>query len=301
MTKIAHIINPVKVSEQSDLFTAQPITFESILRARNFSKQKENIFLYTTQFEEDKSIIPKEFIQLSNLEKSVRDINPQLKGKKLPLIADILGKLSEAENFDYCIFTNMDIAAMPSFYDAVMEYIAKGHDAIVINRRRLNASYKSIEQLPLMYADLGKSHPGFDCFVFRKELLDKLILENICVGVSFLEVTMVHNLFSFAENPLFVPDAHLTFHIGMEVLVPRNNDYYQHNRNEFFNKIQPKLKPHYSIKKFPYSSLPLHKRAVKWMLNPSLFTLNYLNLEGRSFGHIIKCYLDEIRWRILQK
>lgn len=301
MTKIAHIINPVKVSERSDLFTAQPITFESILRAINFSKHKENIFLYTTQFEEDKSIIPIEFTQLSNLEKSVLDINPLLKGKKLPLIADILGKLSEAEYFDYCIFTNMDIALMPSFYDSVMEYIAKGHDAIVINRRRLNASYKSIEQLPLMYADLGKSHPGFDCFVFKKELLEKLILENICIGVSFLEVTMVHNLFSFAENPLFVPDAHLTFHIGMEVLVPRNNDYYQHNRNEFFNKIQPKLKPFYSIKKFPYSSLPLHKRAVKWMLNPSLFTINYLNLEGRSFNHKIKCYLDEIRWRILQK
>ena len=30
MLKITHIINPVKVNESSDLFVAQPITFESM-------------------------------------------------------------------------------------------------------------------------------------------------------------------------------------------------------------------------------------------------------------------------------
>jgi hypothetical protein len=36
--RILHIINPVKVSEQSDLFFAQPITFESLKNAKNYSK-----------------------------------------------------------------------------------------------------------------------------------------------------------------------------------------------------------------------------------------------------------------------
>jgi hypothetical protein len=301
LIKLAHIINPVKANETSDLHFAQPVTFESILKAKEFSIHNSHIKLYTTQFEEDTPIIPKGFTVLSNLEKSVLDTNPALKGKKLPLIADILSKLTEAEDADFYIYTNMDIALMPHFYDTVFQYINKGHDAIVINRRRLSGSYRQIEDLPLMYADMGKSHPGFDCFVFHKDLLSKFVLKNICIGVSFLEVTIIHNIFSFAKNPLFVPDAHLTFHIGMEVLVPRNNAFYQHNRNEFFKKIYPVLKPHFSIKKFPYASLPIHQRALKWMLNPSLFTLNYLRLEGYSFFQKTKAYLDEIRWRILQK
>jgi hypothetical protein len=195
----------------------------------------------------------------------------------------------------------MDIAVMPFFYDTVFSYLEKGHDALVINRRRLAHTYSRTEELPLMYADLGKSHPGFDCFVFKRELLDRFILNDICIGISFLEATLVHNIFSFAENPLYIPGAHLTFHIGMDVLVPRNNAYYTHNRKIFFGKVYPQLKPHFSLKKFPYGSLPLPKRAIKWMLNPSLFTRNYLNLENKHFWQRIKTRLDEIRWRILQR
>jgi len=301
LIKLTHIVNPVKVNESSDLYFAQPITFETMRMAKEFSKHKNQITICTTQYEEDKCTIPSFVTVLSNLEKSVLDVNLELQKRKLPLIGDILKKLPEAGAADYYIYTNMDIALMPYFYDTAFEYIEKGHDAIVINRRRISNTYKKIEQLPLMYPDMGTSHPGFDCFIFKKELLDKLVLENICIGVSFLEVTLMHNLFSFAENPLYVPDAHLTFHIGMEVLAPRNNNFYKHNRKEFFEKIQPKIKHLYSLKKMPYAALPIYKRAIKWALNPSLFTSNYLNLEGRSFWHKTKQYFNEIRWRIIQK
>lgn len=301
MPKIAHIINPVKVPESNELYIAQPITFQSILNAKNFSTHKENVEIYTVQFEEDKPIIPKEFQQLSNLSRSILDVNAHLKKRKLPLISDIFEKFKEIEDADYFLFTNVDIAVMPSFYDSLFHYIEQGHDVVVINRRRISRKYKSVNELPQMYADLGKSHPGFDCFLMHKNLLNKLILGNICVGISFLETTLVHNLFSFAENPLFVPDAHLTFHIGMEVLVPRQNAFYDHNKNEFFKHIHPQLKPYFSIKKFPYGSLPIYQRVIKWMLNPSIFTLNYLRLEGQNIFQKTKAYLDEIRWRILQK
>lgn len=242
MIRVAHIINPVKVNEKSDLFVAQPITFESILIAKSLSKYSDGIDLYTTQFEEDREIIPSGFIQLSNLERSVLDVNSSLKGRKLPLIADILAKAGQIEDADYIIFTNMDIALMPFFYDTVFQLLEKGHDALVINRRRLHSNYTKVEELPQMYADLGRSHPGFDCFVIKKELIEQFVLDEICVGISFLETALVHNIFSFAENPLYVPDAHLTFHIGMDVLVPRTNDFYYHNRHTFFKKIQPKIK-----------------------------------------------------------
>ncbi len=301
MIRITHIINPVKVNESSDLYKSQSITFASILAAKKYVKGSFDVTLCTTQFQEDKEIIPPDFLMLSDLTRSVLDINLKLKNRKLPLIADILQKSNEIKEFDYLIYTNSDIALMPYFYEVVHQYVLNGHDAIVINRRRLSKNYANEISLELMYADLGKSHPGFDCFIIKKELLQKLILGDICVGIPFIEVALLHNLFSFAKNPLFVPDAHLTFHIGMDVMPSRNKDFYWHNRNEFFDKIEPQLKPHVNIKKFPYAALPFYQRALKWALNPSLFTKNYLELESKNLAQKLKFILDEIRWRILQK
>ncbi|MEO0038057.1 MAG: hypothetical protein RIQ59_1268 [Bacteroidota bacterium] len=301
MIQLVHIINPVKVNKKSDLFTAQPITFGSMIGAKNHSKYSNQILQCTTQYEEDVEFIPAEFTKLSNLDRSVIDVNSSLNGRKLPLIKDILQKTQEVENCDYCVYTNVDIALMPQFYDVVFYKINKGHDAIVINRRRLKNDYSSVDELPLMYSDFGKSHPGFDCFVFKKELLNSFILDEICVGIPFLEATLVHNIFSFANNPLFIPDAHLTFHIGMDVMANNTNAYYEHNRKVFFKSIYPKLKPHFSLNKFPYGSLNFPNRMMKWALNPSLFTLNYLNLEKKNAIQKAKLFLDEIRWRLLQK
>jgi hypothetical protein len=299
--RITHIINPVKVAETSDLYKSQPITFATMLFAKNRAKNGQQIHLCTTQFEEDLSICPEDFSILSNLTRSVNNVNHSLSEKKLPLIADILEKLNEAPKADYYIYTNTDIAVMPFFYDAVHQYVLNGHDAVVINRRRISGKYTSVNELPLMYADLGKSHPGFDCFIFKKELLDKFVFGNICVGIPFLEVSFIHNIVSFAKNPLFLFDAHLTFHIGMDVMPKRNKNYYWHNRNEFFKHIYPALKPHFSLGKFPYAALPFYKRALKWVLNPSLFTRNYMELQGKDWREKVTYALNEIRWRILQR
>ncbi len=301
MIRITHIINPVKVTESSDLYKSQPITFASILEAKNYTKETCIINLCTTQFEEDKSIIPEGFLILSNLSRSVNNIDKTLIEKKLPLIADILIKLKEVPDSDYYIYTNSDIALMPYFYKVVHNFIIQGYDSIVINRRRLSKNYSDVSDLEMMYADLGLSHPGFDCFIFKANLLDKFILGNICVGMPFLEVTLMNNIFSFAEKPLFLPDAHLTFHLGLDVMPKRNKKYYWHNRNEYFDKVEPLLKPHFNIKKLPYAMLPMHKRAIKWLLNPSLFTKNYFELEGKNIIDKIKFILNEIRWRILQR
>jgi len=299
--RILHIINPVKVSNASDLFFAQPITFESLKNAKKNAKFPESITLATTQFEEDKSIIPEGFLQLSNLQRSILDINSKFKGKKLPLIVDILNKTKEFDVCDYIVYTNMDIGVLPQFYDVLHSYISQGHDAVVINRRRVSSQFKKIEDLPLIYSQLGDSHPGFDCFLFKKELLDKFIFEDICIGIPFLEVSFLHNLFSVAQNPIFVPDIHLTFHLGMEVMPPVNQDLYWHNRTVFFEKINPKLKSKYDFKKFPYGQLSFPNRALKWIFNPGIFTRTYLELEGKNFWYRFKFRLNEIRWRILQK
>lgn len=301
MLHLAHIINPVKVKDSSDLYHAQEITFEVMRAARSEAKEQCKIDLFTTQYGEDREIIPDYFQMLPNLGRSVLDTNTALTGRKLPLISDILRLLQENSNADYFIYTNVDIGLMPHFYSYVSLQINKGHDALVVNRRRLKGDYTKVQELPQIYTDLGHSHPGFDCFVFKRELLEKFVLGDICVGVSFIGVAMAYNIFTWASNPLYVPDKHLTFHIGTEVLVPRNNSFYQHNRMEFNTKVRPALKAHFDLKKFPYAALPFCKRAIKWILNPSLSTMDYLSLEGKSFFQKCKTRLDEIRWRILQK
>ena len=40
MLHIAHIINPVQAGVSSDLHTAQPVTFESMKRAKDFAAEK---------------------------------------------------------------------------------------------------------------------------------------------------------------------------------------------------------------------------------------------------------------------
>ncbi len=301
MIKLTHIINPVKVTESSDLYKSQPITFASMIRAKSYTENLCQINLCTTHFEEDKSIIPEGFLSLSNLTRSVLDVNPKLSGKKLPLIADIFDKFNEVPDADYYIYTNADIALMPYFYNVVHQYVIQGYDAIVINRRRISKKYADEDNLELMYADLGKSHPGFDCFVIKKELIRSLVLDHICVGIPFVEVALIHNLFSFAKKPLFLPDTHLTFHIGLDVMPKRNKAFYWHNRLIYFRKIQPILKPHFNLSNFPYATLPLHKRAIKWALNPGLFTRIFIELETKSIVTKVKYLLNEWRWRLLQK
>ncbi len=299
--KLAHIINPVKVSAASELGIAQPITFESIRVAKEFAAGKVDVELYTVCFEEDCEIIPAFFTQLPNLTRSVLDLGKFSRPKKYPVLTDVLTALYNASNAEYLIFTNMDISLMPQFYVAVSEILKHGFDALLINRRGISAKYNTVEELPLMYSDFGKPHPGFDCFVFKRELLNKFILENICVGVSFSEVALVHNLIAFSEKLKLVDDLHLTFHIGTEVMPPLDPEYYTHNRNEYEQKIYPRLKQHLDIGKFPYSELEFYKRITKWALNPVFRTHQVLELEGKSLGRRLKYKLNELRFSLLSK
>ena len=299
--KLAHIINPVKVPATSDLHVAQPVTFETIRLASQLAQNKIDVELYTVCYPEDTEIIPAFFTPLPPLQRSIQDVGQFNRNKKYPFIADILTSLYNATTADYLIYTNMDISLMPQFYIAVGELLKEGYDALLINRRGISARYKSIEELPLMYSDYGKPHPGFDCFIFKRELFPKLILENICIGVPFIEVALTHNLIAFAQNLKLVDDLHLTFHIGTEVMPPVDEQYYTHNRNEYEQKIYPRLKPHLDISKFPYAELPIYKRIIKWALNPVFRTHQVAEMEGKSLGRRIKYSIDSWRFGLLQK
>jgi hypothetical protein len=296
LPRLVHIINPTNVSESSDLYKAQPITVESILNAKHFCKTSSEIQLAYTHFEEEHIQLQQPFKKLSYLSNSIHNILINANGNKLPLLAEILEKTAEMQA-DYIIYTNIDIGLMPHFYDDVLNRVSQGHDALVINRRRISKRYFENKPLSDMYADIGFSHPGFDCFVFHKDLLQKFVMDGIVIGIPFVEATLVYNISAFAQNPAFIADKHLTFHIGLDVMPQRNKTYYKHNRGLFFNKILPALYPKLSIKKLPYASLPFPVRAIKWILNPVMFTRLFVLLELKSLSGMIQ----ELRWRMLQR
>lgn len=270
MPSIAHIINPFKADKSSDLYTAQPITYRSMLNAKEKAKSIIDIELYSAQFEEDRDMVPDGFKTTENLNRSVLSNWDFEKKIKLPFLIDILERLYKESNADYLIYTNVDIGLYSNFYIQVYQFINEGKDAFIINRRRLSSSYKSVEDLSNIQHDFGKSHPGFDCFVFHRDLFPKFKLEGICIGVPFIEISFSQNLFALSKHFKLYDNENLTFHIGMEIFKKRApKEYFEYNKKQFW-KLVPLLYKEMDLKKFPYSNILWPFRLIKWGLHPCI-------------------------------
>jgi len=270
MHSVAHIVNPFMADPASDLFTAQPITFKSILNAKEKAKHTIHVELFTAQFKEDRSMAPAGFTPTKDLERSVLDIGTFEKQIKLPLLEDLLERLYHASTAEYLIYTNVDIGLYPGFYLAVNRFIEQGHDAFIINRRRLPAAYNSVNDLDRIYKEKGKEHPGFDCFVFRRDIYPKLKLKNICIGVPFVEISFSQNLFALSSNFKLFEHEQLTFHIGMEIFKKRApREYFNYNRKHFWQLITT-IHPTPDLKRFPYADNFWLLRIVRWGLHPCI-------------------------------
>lgn len=236
MLSFAHIVNPVIVPESSDLFLAQPVTFETMRRARATAQDVADVVLLSAQFPEDRPLVPDDFVATPDLERSALDLGEFKIPRKLPLLKDILDRLYEhAPHADYLIYTNVDIALMPHFYTAVERYIDQGLDALVINRRSIPSMHQGVDAIPLMYAHVGKPHSGYDCFVFRRDLYPRFELGNVLIGAPHVGKVLKINLFCNAERYKRFKNLHLTFHLGNVQVWRSDNydDYASRNLTEF--------------------------------------------------------------------
>lgn len=253
-----------------------------MLRAKQEAINKIKVDLFSAHFEEDEKMVPDGFIKTKPLTRSVLDIQTFHTSIKLPFIADILQNLYEASTADYFIYTNVDIGLYPEFYLKVNQFIEEGHDAFIINRIRLPDIYQNTSELENIYKEKGVKHPGFDCFVFKRELFPKLKLGNICIGVPFFEISFSQNLFALSKNFKLYENEFLTFHLGMEIFKKRApKEYYSYNRSEFW-KLIPQLKSDLDLKKFPYSTSIWPIRFVKWGLHPCIPIRLVLKLQLRK-------------------
>lgn len=270
MNSIAHIVNPFVADPSSDLFSAQPITFESMRHAKQKTEGIARVDLYTAQYKEDEGAVPADFIKTPDLQRSVLDLAGFQKKVKLPLLSDILERLYHASEAEYLIYTNVDIGLYPGFYVEVNNIITQGYDAFIINRRRLPAIYSSPNDLPAIYGQKGKSHPGFDCFVFHRSLFPRLKLDGICIGVPFIEISFSQNLFALSRKFKLFDREFLTFHIGEEVFKKRMpSDYFNYNRQQFWQLV-PQLWNDMSLDKFPYANKAWPLCIIHWGLHPCI-------------------------------
>jgi len=216
--RIAHLLNPVRVPETSDLFVAQTITFASMQEAKSWAHLSGiTVDLLSAQFPEDRDFVPDGFFKTPDLSRSLRDIEGFTDERKLPFLRDLLDRLYEAsENADVLVYTNVDIGLVPHFYLSIARLLEDGYDAFTINRREVSASYATPEALPLICAEVGTPHSGYDCFVFRRSLHSRLRIPDVVTGAAVNDFALLYNLHLYAERFERFLDLHLTFHIGCD-------------------------------------------------------------------------------------
>jgi len=279
---IAHLVNPVRNPPDQQLAQIQHLTFESMRRAAERASPVADVELLTTQYPEDHPIIPSYFRKTTDLDRSAGDVADCSVYRKLPLLCDLVGRLYSESTADYLIYTNVDIVVHPDFYLRVADRIASGLDAFIINRRRIPGHYRSIDDLDEIFAQAGKSHPGFDCFVFHRSLYERFELARVCVGIPFVGILFAQNLFCHARNFQLFDKDRLTYHVGMEVFKKRDPEYFAFNKSNFWQAIE-ELYPVLDSRKFPWGDRNLVFRMLRWGLHPSIPIRLALMLEPRRW------------------
>lgn len=281
MVRIAHILSPVNAAPGSELACVQPVTFETMRRAKAEAAGMAEVTLFTAQLPEDRPAVPEGFTATPDLDRALPDLCPGTK-RRLPLLADVLQRLYESSDAEYFIYTNADIALMPVFYRMVAHYAGKGYDAFAINRRRISSRFHGVEQLDLMYAEAGEMHPGYDTLVFKRSLFEKFRLGYVALGLPFVDMVFVHNLVAFSSAFRLFTGKHLTFHIGMELVKAwGNTEERAFNRREALAVVR-ELYPHYQIANFPGAGLPFFRRHYKWLMTPNFHYPTMLRLDWQQ-------------------
>lgn len=218
MVKLAHIVNPLVVTDpRSDLSYAQPVTLESMRIARRAAVAAGiEVTHYAACYEEDRCAVPDDFVATPALERSILDLVAAPCGaRKLPLLRDILDRLfAAAGDADHLIYSNIDIGLWPDFYVQVARRIEQGAEAFLVGRRTLGTEFTSPDELERIYAQEGRPHFGFSCFVFPRPHYPHYLLGDTCIGLQPVGVTLAVNMIQRAQAFRNFDRERLTFHLG---------------------------------------------------------------------------------------
>jgi len=261
---LAHIVNPVAADPGSRFDLIQQITFRSMLTAQNQAGDQQ-VHLLSAQYPEDRSMLFPGFEPTPDLSRSVLDVAKFHTPRKLPLLTEILDQAYQHSAAPYAIYTNVDIGLQPNFYQTVASFIDRGHDSFVVNRRTISDHYTSLSQLDEIYADAGKPHRGWDCFVFPRSWIPDFRLGTICIGAPLVGLALLSNLVALSKNFKEFRNERLTFHLGDDKTWNRKSfsDYRKHNYSQLMLQLNLLTETYGN---FPPSSPPA--RFLIWQSTP---------------------------------
>lgn len=241
---LAHVVNPFSVPGAGEHAKAQAVTLATLKNARDAAANDVRVELFACTYPEDQSLIPAGFHATRCLDRSVLDVSAiaATKPRRLPLLKDILDRLREQSAAEYFVYSNIDIALVPGFYSRVAAFLSAGYDGFAINRRTIGRDHLEVEDIPRMIAaaERGEKHPGFDCFVFRREAYGQYRLGTACVGGNWVGRVLLSNVMAFCEKFRVFDDECLTFHLGDDRpwLQQENEPYNLHNARQLCATLQ---------------------------------------------------------------
>lgn len=225
--KIAHVINPFKCPEDnpSYLYYAQPITFESMYKSMLYAHSCHvDVELFSINYPEDDEIVPSYFTKLPHLCKSTQTEFPDISTRKLPIIQEIFDTILRESDADYIIFSNSDIGVRKNFYTSVNKIIDEGkYRNFIINRcddipKFINERRITKDDLEYIYKQPGKTHPGKDCFVISRNVLERIDMNLMFTGYPPWGFTLHTLIEKLDKKTNLYENIRLTFHIGSDVI-----------------------------------------------------------------------------------
>jgi hypothetical protein len=232
MRSYAHIVNPVRVPPGHELHQAQPLTFESMRRARDRAQAAgAQVDLLTAALPDDRMEIAG-FRATPDLTRTVLSLGHFEEQRPLPLIGDILDRLYANTDAQVLLYTNVDLAVHPDFYLALEAELDAGHQAFTIDRRTVHGG--ADRDLDWLVAQEGEPHGGHDCFVFERALLEGVSFHGVCIGFPPVGRVLLAALSSRARGFTILEGRRLTFHIdnAKQWQSARYQDYWRHNQRE---------------------------------------------------------------------
>lgn len=243
--RFRHIIHAYRDHQLPQNTAVQEITFESVRDAARYAGSDYDVSCVAVVFDEDSDLIPSGVVKAAPLTRVAGDVAQFQVPRPLPLLFDVLnlGVAAELPRPDsrgpakgvlhrlgfgrqthdsggdqpaeeYIVLTNSDIHLQPTFYKVIGAMIDRGFDVITVNRRTVHADLGSRTFSPLFLADHGENHPGFDCFVFPRSMMDGFAQSLSCCGAGHVMRSLIFNLVANAERFAMLTEAHLTYHLG---------------------------------------------------------------------------------------
>jgi len=229
--RIVHVISPYVIDTCDAPFCPvnqeQSLVMGSMLRAAG--KSRGPVLLVAATLPEDAAAAPPDFLRLP-LTRSTATAYPKTK-KALPFIQDIFDGLrnrSSMLHYDYVIYTNADIIVHENFYNIVRKQIRAGYDSFQINRQTVIGGNINRHGDPYIVQDLdeifaskkGRLHPGTDCFVIKKSVLEKVDMGNIFLGTPpFANMLILQTSYFAKETRKFGSfELKATYHLGNEMI-----------------------------------------------------------------------------------